>query len=388
MKQSNQTYQVAIVGGGPVGLYLGCLLHQAGISCTILEKRAAPVTHSRSIGIHPVSLELFKQIGLAEKFIAQGIRVKRGHAYWNSQHIGTLNFTNCPPPYPFILTLPQYKTEQILNDYLQQINGDILQRNAKVTALHQTKNGVKISVDIDGQSRTIQTNYLIGCDGKNSFVRREAGINFQGSSYNDTYIMGDFSDNTGLKTDAAIYLCDDGLIESFPLSESVRRWVVKTDDYLPNIDRTDIEKRIKTRIDHDLTDTENRMLSSFGVEKKMAETMCKGRIVLAGDAAHVISPIGGQGMNLGWLDAADLADAFERLLEYEEHSDKLLQQYSNQRLKVARKAARRAEFNMALGRNNSRLPLKKYFVQGLIKSPLSQILAHLFTMRGLSSYPV
>jgi 2-polyprenyl-6-methoxyphenol hydroxylase-like FAD-dependent oxidoreductase len=195
--------------------------------------------------------------------------------------------------------------------------------------------------------------------------------------------MGDFSDNTSFGSAAAIFLCNRGVIESFPLPEGMRRWVVKTDAYLPDVTRSDIERRLYRRIGHDLKGAENVMLSSFGVQKKFAQTMAKQRIALAGDAAHVISPIGGQGMNLGWLDAWDLWHCLQQLFAHEDVAASILSSYSQRRLKIARKAARRAEFNMAMGRETAFLPVRKLLLQGLLKTPLAYLAARLFTMRGL-----
>ena len=388
MKNKKSTYQVAIVGGGPVGLFLGCLLESAGISCVILEKRESAVTHSRSIGIHPVSLELFNTISLAEPFINKGTKVKEGMAFIGSDHIGTLSFASCPPPYPFILTLPQYKTERLLASHLNSLNPEILRRGTSVTQINETENAVELRAENGGDKQTITAAYVVGCDGKNSFVRRGAFIPFPEKAYRDTYIMGDFTDNTDWGSKAAIFLCKQGLIESFPLSDKVRRWVVKTDQYRPEISREYLEKKIADRINHRLDGTANSMLSSFGVQKGLAKTMAKRRIILAGDSAHLVSPIGGQGMNLGWLDARDLADCFVELFGGLKQPDKILQAYSNRRLKIAKKVIRRAEFNMVLGRKTKVSFLKRIILWPLLKTPLSTVMARMFTMRGLKSSPV
>jgi 2-polyprenyl-6-methoxyphenol hydroxylase-like FAD-dependent oxidoreductase len=123
------------------------------------------------------------------------------------------------------------------------------------------------------------------------------------------------------------------------------------------------------------------MLSSFGVQHLMAETYAKGRILLAGDSAHVVSPIGGQGMNLGWLDAWELVQILRSI-----KSPQDFQRYSKQQQLITKKVARRAEVNMRLGRA-VRLPyIKEGIIQALLLSPLQQKIAELFTMRGLSKW--
>lgn len=385
-KHVNLKTQVAIVGGGPVGLFLACCLQKIGVSCRVFEKRSGPVEHSRSIGIQPVSLELFDNIGLANAFLKEGIKVKEGRAFCHEKQIGTLSFASCPPPYRFILLLPQYQTEQLLADHLQFLDTGVLHWNSTITGFNRTDQKVQLKVSNNGREEWIEADFVVGCDGKESFIRRQEGIGFTGKSYEDSYIMGDFSDNTSFGNSAAVFICKQGVIESFPLPGGRRRWVVKTERYLPEITRQDIEQRVQNRIDHRLTGTENTMLSSFGVEKRFSETMAKDRLLLAGDAGHIVSPIGGQGMNLGWLDAWDASLCLLECLSNEEKMEPILQAYSKRRLHIARKAARRAEFNMAVGRSTSAVIFRKWLLRGLLNLPISNFIANLFTMRGLRRY--
>lgn len=387
MPGAEATYQVAIAGGGPVGLFLGCCLESRGISCIVLERRASTITHSRSIGIHPVSLELFESIDFADNMIQEGTKVQEGMAFIGTEHIGTLSFASCPPPYRFILTLPQYRTEELLEARLKEMNPTTLKRNAEVTDINEKSSLVRLSIRESGKQQEISAQYLVGCDGKNSLIRHQASIPFHETSYGDTYIMGDFTDNTRWGNKAAIFLCNEGLIESFPLVNNMRRWVVKTDRYIGKPKRQDLEKHITRRIKHDLRGTKNVMLSSFGVQKAWTQTMVKKRVVLAGDAAHVVSPIGGQGMNLGWMDAWELASCFETIFKDGSNPKNVLRHYSNRQLKIAHKAIRRAEFNMALGRKTSNPIFRKATLTLLLKTPLSKIMARAFTMRGLHSWP-
>ncbi len=377
----NNNYQVAIVGGGPVGLFLGCCLQRVGISTCVFEKRAGPTTHSRSIGIHPVSLECFNKIGLANSFTEEGIKVTEGYAYWKAQKVGTISFAACPPPYRFILTIPQSKTEQLLTRHLNTLDASVLQRNSKVIEINESKDNILLTIAQNGEPKTITAKYIVGCDGMNSFVRKKATIDFIGKTYNDTYIMGDFSDNTNLEKVAAVFLSKEGLVESFPLPASNRRWVVKTNHLIDKVKRSDIERRVKNRINFSLKNTENSMLSSFGVFDRKAETMAKGHILLAGDAAHVVSPIGGQGMNLGWLDAYELSQCFKKAFMGEVKPERVFQAYSKRRLSAAKKAARRAAFNMALGRKTKFPSIKKVLLKAIVKPPVSKKMARLFTMR-------
>lgn len=382
-KQENK-YQVVIIGGGPVGLLLGCRLHQLGISFRILEKRKEPISHSRSLGIHPVSLELFDQLEIIDRFLAEGIKIKRGLAFSDSRQIGEISFEGCPGPFRYILAIPQFKTERILEDHLNSLKPDALKRGTEMISLNEVSDHVELRFRDSGIEETVAADFVVGCDGKNSLVRKLAGISFNGTSYPDTYLMGDFSDNTDFGRNAVIFLPHQGLIESFPLDRGKRRWVVKTETYLQNPRTVHLTKRVLDRIGHDLADTENFMLSSFGVQKLVAESFAKGRIVLAGDAAHVVSPIGGQGMNLGWLDAWELAEVLKHSTGKPTNNwENLLQDYGEGRKKIAQKVIRRAEINMRLGRATTLPQIRNTLVWLMLNSPLERKMARLFTMRDL-----
>lgn len=388
MDNSEYSYQVIISGAGPVGLFLGCCLQWQGIPFLIIEKRKQRISHSRSLGIHPVSMELFQKLDLAKAFLESGIKIKKGHAFSDSGKIGSISFESCPKPFNFILSLPQFKTEEILESRLLNLESDALLRGFEVTNIQEQTDHVSITAkDTDtGEERSFRCAFLVGCDGKDSSVRQQADITFEGSAYPDTYVMGDFADNTSFGSEAVIFLSKDGLIESFPMSADRRRWVVKTDAYVKDISRVDIESIVADRIGHDLSGVDNSMLSSFGVQKLMADPIARGRIALCGDAAHIVSPIGGQGMNLGWLDAWDLSKVLAKCLKSEElkHREHL-EAYANRRESITKNAVKRSELNMRLGRK-SRLPaFRNALVWLMLRTPLNQLMAKLFTMRILDN---
>lgn len=387
MNPESNTYQAIIAGGGSVGLFLGICLHEAGIRCLVLEEKSKPVQHSRSLGIHPVSLELFDRLGFVEAFLNEGVKINRGLAYSERGKIGSVSFENSRGDYSFILSIPQFKTEQILERELNRRDARILVRDATVTRVEENPDSTVVAYTHGGTDHTVKSDFTIGCDGKNSVVREEAKISFHGGPYDDVYVMADYTDNTIFGSDAVVFLPKDGLVESFPLPGDMRRWVVKTDSYHSDVSKKIVEKLVAERIGHDLGEEENRMLSSFGVQKFLAGTMAKGRIALAGDAAHIVSPIGGQGMNLGWLDAWDLSHVLKRIYQQKEDHAVLLPAYSRRRLSAAKKAIRRAEFNMKLGRK-SRFPrLKHTAVWFMLHTPVQHYMANFFTMRGLGSGP-
>lgn len=374
-------HTVLIAGGGPVGLFLALCLERTGIPCMVAEKRVRPVPHSRSIGIHPVSLNAFSRIGIAEQFMREGVRIYRGHAFSGDRKLGTITFSNSDPP--FILTMPQFRTEQILEETLKHRSPGTLRRSLELTFAREKADEVEVEGKLGGRDVRMTCDYLVGCDGKESMVRRAAGFSYSGGSYPDTYIMGDYDDNTGFRNDAVVYLSRRGLIESFPIPDNRRRWVVKTERYLPVINRQDIEERVELRIGHSLSAARNHMVSSFGVQRLVASPLASGRILLAGDAAHVVSPIGGQGMNLGWVEAGELAERLQRMVTHPERRELECEEYTQKWTRSAWKVIRRAEFNMWLGKASSLSWLRNTMVAGLLGTPVSRLLSRIFTMQGI-----
>lgn len=382
MKQTE--FNITIVGGGPVGLFLGICLSKLGISCIILEKRTKPVPDSRSLGIHPVSMDLFEKLEIIDEFLEAGIKIRRGIALDDRKILGEIDFSELEIPFSFILACPQFDTEKILTKKFLELNPNGLIIDSEVSNVEQTKDKVTCWYSKDGKSHSLESDYLVGCDGTNSLVRRESGIFFGGKRYPDTYVMGDFEDNTDFGDDAAIFLPKEGLIESFPLPNNMRRWVVKTDDFIPDPSKESLIKLIRQRINHDLVEMGNTMISSFGVQNFEAEFFIKERILLSGDAAHVVSPIGGQGMNLGWLGAWYLAQTLNEVSQNLIPAQQLFSDYQKNQKQRVRKAARRAEWNMRLGRKR-RIPfLKKWLVMVLLKTPLRKEAAKQFTMQRIN----
>lgn len=378
--------EIVIVGGGPVGLYLAGRLIQHGVTCKVLEKRKDIDQHSKSLGIHPVSLELFEKAGIVESFLNQGLKIKKGVAFWNSDKIGEISFKKCPTPFNYILAIPQWKTETILEDWVQNLDKKAIIRGAEVSEITQTNDSVQVYYKQDEGNGLLSSRYLLGCDGKNSLVRKSCNIEFKGEAYPDCYIMGDFEDNTDFGSVAAVYLHKDGLIESFPLPNDQRRWVVKTDSYIDDPKPAQLKFLIKERIQHHLEETQNFMISSFGVQQYSAKSYHSTNILLAGDSAHIVSPIGGQGMNLGWLDAEEAVYVIIEALKDRASKNKLFQEYSNRRRTIAKKVAKRAEMNMHLGRKETSNLFYKTILNIVLSTGLNRLLSKVFTMRGLGKW--
>ena len=349
-------FDVIIVGAGPVGLFLGALLLQEGLSVRILEKRTEPGQHSRAIGIHPPALRALERAGVADSMVAEGVRIPVGVARSGGREVARLSFAQASATWPFVLSLKQARTEAILAARVAALDPATLVRGVCVDALHDAGTFVTLAGHHSGDvlggvevAATFQARLVIGADGARSTIRKLAGISTTGRDYPDTYLMGDFPDTGSDGAAAVLHLEPGGIVESFPVPGGLRRWVVHTDSLPAHATATDLATLIAERTGAHVDATANSMLSAFGVRSTMATRMVAGRVALLGDAAHEISPIGGQGMNLGWLDAAALAPIIVAALRGESTGMRL-HLFELQRRQASRRASRQAWLNMALGR--------------------------------------
>jgi 2-polyprenyl-6-methoxyphenol hydroxylase-like FAD-dependent oxidoreductase len=304
--------------------------------------------------------------------------------------IGSVGFDSLPAPHQYVLSLPQSDTESILEAACQEVDSSMVRRGVTLTSYESSKDGVYVRMqsahDAEGAIEECTCDVLVGCDGKRSVVRQLAGIEFHGSRYPDTYMMGDFDDTTPFGEDAMITLHQEGLVECFPLAKGRRRWVVKTKDYVEEPTEQELKEMVTHRTGFDLRKANCTMISSFGVQHYIAENFSKERVVLAGDAAHVVSPIGGQGMNLGWLDGEALAKALDDFLSSKDELH--LQRYSKRQRSVARQAGKRAEWNMRLGRSFKHRWVRQWMLTLFVHTPIQRVLAQLFTMQKLGVWRV
>lgn len=384
---------VLVVGAGPVGLLLATRLLTLGIPTRLVEQRAAPGAGSRAIGVHAPGLAALASVGAEAAVRSAGVRILEGRALGARGALGTLVFDHGTP----VLAVPQASTEAALAAALAE-HGGVVERGVALTSLTPVGDDV-VEVGLLGATgaMTARAALVVGCDGRDSLVRQLASIPTCGGAYRDRYLMADLADVTDLGPRAEIRLHPDGLMESFPLPGGWRRVVVRVDDACarrwPPPDRSVAALAAgvcelalqRSGVRYDAAGA--RMASAFGVERALARRFASGRVVLAGDAAHVISPIGGQGMNLGWLDAVALAEAVARAdsgsgpgLAAE------LAAYARRRRRAARIALRRAEWNMRLGRPHGRwrARLRDELLERALQPPWSRRLQGAFTMRGLA----
>jgi 2-polyprenyl-6-methoxyphenol hydroxylase-like FAD-dependent oxidoreductase len=344
--------EVIIVGGGPVGLYLAGLLLQAGVEVRVLEQRLRRERHSRAIGIHPPALAALDKVGVAGALVRAGVPIRSGTALSRGRTVGSMSFATVSGRFPFVLSLPQFATESILEQRVQELDASALVRGARVSEVMHDGGLVTaaIAAPVEGGAGSrVTARLLIAADGARSPVRSLLNIPVITKTYPDHYIMGDFAAGGDHGQQAVLYLETGGIVESFPLPGGLRRWVVRTGRPDPGVDAAGLSRLVHQRTGVRPDPETNTMLSSFSPRSSLACRLVAGRAVLVGDAAHEISPIGGQGMNLGWLDAAELAPIICAALAGRPVGS-ALRAYASRRGKAARRARWQAGANMALGR--------------------------------------
>lgn len=388
---------VVVVGGGPVGLFLATLLAQQGVDVVVLERRTGPSAHSRAIGLHPPGLVALRRLGLDEEILAQGIPVERGVARSRGHQLGELAFDRVRPDFPFVLALPQHRTEAVLVRRLEELAPGALRRGWEVRDVREADGTVDVaaapspapgpdSAAGPGESAVWRARVLVAADGARSVVRARSGIGTGLKPYPDTFLMGDFADTTEDGNTAAIYLEPGGVVESFPLPGGMRRWVAHTGSVPAASRAEDLASIVGDRTGEVLDPGSRTMTSAFTVRRQLALRLLTGRQVLVGDAAHEFSPIGGQGITLGWLDALALAPLLEDLVADDPGCPlpaiSSFQDFQRVRLRSARRAARVAELNMAMGRPASDVAgrARGIAVRGVLRTPLRHPLARAFTM--------
>lgn len=333
--------QVAVVGGGPTGALLGCLLGRAGVDTVILERNHAIPSQSRAIGITPPSLEILGDVGLAARFVELGVAARRAVVYDERSELGAVEFDAVHPGYPFVLSIPQRDTLALLRECVGSLHTVQLLLGRDVVQLEQDRDGVTLVCE---NGDTVRARFAVAADGAHSSVAVGAVNARRRKLYRQRFFMADhidrYRDGGRLGDDAHLWFTPDGAVESFPLPGGIRRWIVQLTRPAPDGD-VDLEAIVARRAGVLLYRTDRLWESRFTPERSEVKRFAIGRLFFAGDAAHTMSPIGGQGMNTGFADAELLARTLIPLLTVSERSQRSQRSQRSSRSERSNRSERR-----------------------------------------------
>jgi 2-polyprenyl-6-methoxyphenol hydroxylase-like FAD-dependent oxidoreductase len=297
---------VAIVGAGPTGLALAVTLASAGIDFVVVDRLAEGANTSRAAVVHARTLEIVERLGASEELTARGIPVTRFAVRDGSRRLLTLPFDGLRTAYPYALMVPQCDTEAVLLARLRALGGDV-HRPFEVSRVEQDDDGVTLTMR---SGETLRSRYAVGADGMHSAVRAASGIGFTGSAYGESFVLSDVTmDWEPGPDEVSLTFGAVGLTVVAPLPGGRYRIVATVDDAPAQPDLAFVQGLLDERTPG-LANVESLAWSSrFRVEHRVAEHYRAGRLLLAGDAAHVHSPAGGQGMNTGIQDGYALGRA-------------------------------------------------------------------------------
>ncbi|MFD7704145.1 FAD-dependent monooxygenase [Streptomyces caelestis] len=300
-------YQVVVAGAGPVGLWLASELRRAGTTVAVIEPRAERDSRSRALTVHPRTIETFASRGMHAPFISEGIPLPGGHfGVLDSR----LDFRRLPSPFPYTLALPQERTEALLEQQALALGADIL-RGREVTGFTEHPDHIAVYTTGPHGPTTLRAAYLVGCDGARSTVRTAAGIDYPGAPSTVLGWLGDVV----LENPPApgySYFGSAGTLMAVPMPGGLHRLAGITPRDLTttwpgDLSLEELRENVISMAGTDFGMRDPVWLSRYGNATRLADRYRKGRVFLAGDAAHQHFPAGGVGMNVGIQDAANLA---------------------------------------------------------------------------------
>ena len=299
-----------------------------------LDKQEEGANASRAAAIHAKTLEVLRELDVTDRLIAEGVVVPTFTFRDRDKILTRLDFSSLPTPYPFVLTLQQYRTEKILTERMHALGGQVM-RPYSVAGVCIDADGAEVEVDGPDGREVVHARYVVGADGVSSVVRQSAKIDYAGGTYDQSFTLADARIDWPLRFDEVQnFFSPAGIVVSGPLPDDQRRVLATVGNAPEVIDVDFVQHILDERGPTGARVKELTWSSQFHVHHRIASTFRRGPIFLTGDAAHVHSPAGGQGMNLGIQDAVDLAHTLSASLNGAKHAD--LDGYEKRRRPIAR----------------------------------------------------
>jgi 2-polyprenyl-6-methoxyphenol hydroxylase-like FAD-dependent oxidoreductase len=331
-----------VVGAGPTGLAMALELARHGLRPRVIDKSPQPVQTSRALGVQARTLEFFDRIGIADQALAEGRKVHGINVHSQRQRIVHVNFDQIDSRFNHVLILPQAATERLLAERLATL-GIVVERSIELTGFHQQTGDVEATLRRldDGREETVRARWLLGCDGAHSAVRHVLNMPFHGHAFEESFSLADVRLEANLPDDeVSVFLSSGDIVAIFPMSGDRRFRVVIERHQGPPVEGEPALAEFQQALDEHCSVaarvSDPVWMAHFRISQRQVEHYRRGRVFLSGDAAHIHSPIGGQGMNTGLQDAANLA--WKLALVTAGRADaKLLDSYDDERRPVGRR---------------------------------------------------
>jgi 2-polyprenyl-6-methoxyphenol hydroxylase-like FAD-dependent oxidoreductase len=338
---SGSRTDVLVVGAGPVGLTAAAAIERQGLTCRIVDKASAPSDKSKALVVWSRTLELLDDLGLATTFVDAGMRATGVSVYGDGKRLVHLAIAGVESPFGYPLMLPQNETERLLSEYLTQ-KGIQIERSVELLAFKQRPDGVACSLrHPDGTLETVEAGWLVGCDGAHSTVRHALGMEFAGSADPNDWLLADVLLEGPLARDeVSVFWHEKGALVFFPIDPHSRFRVIADLGMTRSVDRppdptlAEVQAKVDERGPGGISLHDPIWLAGFRINERKVANYREGRVFLAGDAAHIHSPAGGQGMNTGMQDAFNLAWKLALVQRGQGRHEILLDSYTHERSEV------------------------------------------------------
>ena len=369
-------YPVVICGAGPTGLMLAAQLLRFKVDFLIVDTKAGPTTESRAVVVQARSMEIYEQLNLSDAILADCNKVD-GLCFWrHGKRISEAKFEHLADnltPFNYIIIYEQSKNETLLYHHLQQ-NAHEVEWNTQLVSYSQTADGYTILLKKEEQEIEVTTTYLIACDGARSILRQQAGMEFSGGSYTNVFYVADTHVQAPLCGNSInFFVADDTFNLFFPLVGNKRYRAIgilpKQYYHQENISYEEVSTQVNKDAELDLGFYDTQWYTTYKLHHKKVKHFQSGNLFFCGDAAHVHSPAGGQGMNTGLQDAANLAWKLALVINGQAHTG-LLDTYDEERNPVAENLLKTTDrmFNIMAQNNKLNVFLRMYIVPALVPS--------------------
>ncbi len=361
---------VLIVGAGPSGLFMALFLKKLGVPFRIIDKNTSFSGKSKALAIQSRSLEIFAQLDILDSFLQKGKKLKGATFFQGKKKLGHVCFEKIHSPYPFPLALEQNETENILREKLSSL-GVLLETGVELIGLHQEDDKVHLTLKKGEKEESLQALWVIGCDGAHSFIRKSLSLSFKGKLFKDLFSLTDIYMKGPLsEEDLSLFLEPKGVMAVFPLPEKQKfRLIFQMEKYrnflkntsslehgiisskeLPNPTLKEAETMLQSYVKEKIELFNPVWMAHFHINSRLTTSYQENRVFLVGDAAHIHSPVGGQGMNTGFQDAFNLAWKLSYVIQ-KKSAFSLLNSYQKERESVGKtllKATEKASFMATL----------------------------------------